>query len=44
MIAPFIESGETRTQLEAIIAEENRHIERLKEFMEKGEEALVPAR
>ena len=44
MIAPFIESGETRAQLEAIIAEENRHIARLKQFMEKGEEALVSAR
>jgi rubrerythrin len=44
MIAPFIESGDTRTQLEAIIAEENRHIARLKQFMEKGEEALVSAR
>jgi rubrerythrin len=44
MIAPFVESGETRTQLEAIIAEENRHIERLKQFMKKGEAALVSAR
>ena len=44
MIAPFIESSEARTQLEAIIAEENRHIARLKQFMEKGEEALASAR
>jgi rubrerythrin len=44
MVAPFIESGEARTQLQAIIAEENRHIARLKEFMEKGEEVLVSAR
>jgi rubrerythrin len=44
MIAPFIENGETRTQLEAIIAEENRHIERLKQFMERGEEQLVSVR
>jgi rubrerythrin len=44
MIAPFIESGEARTQLQVIIAEENRHIARLKEIMEKGEEVLVSAR
>jgi len=34
MIAPFVEEGGTRAQLEAIIAEENRHIERLTEFLE----------
>jgi len=44
MIAPFIESGETRTRLEAIIAEENRHIARLKQFVEKGEEETVSIR
>jgi rubrerythrin len=44
MIAPFIEDGETRTHLDAIIAEENRHIKRLKQFIEKGKEtfAFVP--
>lgn len=44
MIAPFVEQGETRTRLESIIAEENRHIARLKQFMEKGAEAAVEAR
>jgi rubrerythrin len=44
LIAPFVEDGETRRDLETIIAEENRHIERLKQFMAAGEEILVPAR
>jgi rubrerythrin len=44
MIAPFIEDGETRTHMEAIIAEENRHIKRLKQFIEKGEETLASVR
>lgn len=44
MIAPFIERDETRTHLESIIAEENRHIARLKQFMEKGAEAAVEVR
>jgi rubrerythrin len=44
LIAPFIEDGETRRHLEAIITEENRHIERLKQVMAKGEEILAPAR
>jgi rubrerythrin len=34
LIAPFVEEGGTRAQLEAIIAEENRHIERLTGFLE----------
>jgi rubrerythrin len=39
MIAPFVEEQGTRAQLEAIIAEENRHIERLTEFLE----SMAPA-
>jgi rubrerythrin len=34
MIAPFVEEQGTRAQLEAIIAEENLHIERLTEFLQ----------
>lgn len=34
MIAPFVEEQGPRAQLEAIIAEENRHIERLTEFLQ----------
>jgi rubrerythrin len=44
MIAPFMKSGETRTHLDSIIAEENRHIARLKQFLEKGAAAAVEAR
>ena len=32
LIAPFIEDEETRGHVQRIIAEENRHIERLREF------------
>jgi rubrerythrin len=44
MVAPFIEDGETRTHLETIIAEENRHIARLKDFNPKSMNAAIPAR
>jgi len=43
MIAPFIEDPETRTHLQTIIAEENRHISRLKDFIAKSERAALPA-
>jgi rubrerythrin len=43
MIAPFIEDGETRAHLQAIIAEENRHISRLRDFIAKSEAAAMPA-
>lgn len=36
LIAPFTEDGETRGHLQRIIAEENRHIERLREFKKAG--------
>ncbi|UCH23654.1 MAG: ferritin family protein [Deltaproteobacteria bacterium] len=39
MLESFIENEETLRQLKEIIAEENRHIERLKEFLEKEVEA-----
>jgi rubrerythrin len=39
MIAPFVEEAGTRAQLEAIIAEENKHIERLTEILE----SMAPA-
>jgi rubrerythrin len=42
MIAPFIEDGKTRTHLQAIIAEENRHIARLRDFLAKSERAALP--
>jgi rubrerythrin len=42
MIAPFIEDPETRTHLQTIIAEENRHIARLKGFIAKNERAALP--
>jgi rubrerythrin len=38
MLEPFIENEETLQQLKEIIAEENRHIERLKEFLENEAE------
>jgi rubrerythrin len=34
MITPFVEEAGSRAQLAAIIAEENKHIERLTEFLE----------
>jgi rubrerythrin len=43
MIAPFIEDGSTRTHLQTIVAEENRHISRLREFASKSERAALPA-
>jgi rubrerythrin len=36
LIAPFIEDEKTRGHLQRIIAEENRHIERLREFKKAG--------
>jgi len=42
MITPFIEDSETRTHLQDIIAEENRHIARLKDFIAEGERASPP--
>jgi len=44
MVAPFIEDGEMRIHLETIIAEENRHIARLKDFNPKSMKAAIPAR
>ena len=44
MIAAFVEDGKTRAHLQSIIAEENRHIARLKQVMEKGVEAAVEVR
>jgi rubrerythrin len=44
MVAPFIEDGETRTHLETIIAEENRHIARLRDFNPKNLKVALPAR
>lgn len=43
MIAPFIEDGKTHRHLQDIIAEENRHIARLKDFIANGERASLPA-
>jgi rubrerythrin len=42
MISPFIEDSETHTHLQDIIAEENRHIARLKDFIAEGERASLP--
>jgi len=42
MIAPFIEDSDTRTHLQTIIAEENRHIKRLRDFIAKSDEAALP--
>jgi rubrerythrin len=36
LIAPFIEDEETRGHLQRVIAEEKRHIDRLREFKEAG--------
>jgi rubrerythrin len=44
MVAPFIEDGETRTHLETIIAEENRHIAHLRDFNPESMNAAIPAR
>jgi len=44
MIAPFIEDSETRTHLQTIIAEENRHISRLRDFSPKSEAAAMSVR
>jgi rubrerythrin len=44
MIAPFVDDGPTRTQLQAIIAEENRHISRLRDFIARSERAALPVR
>ena len=38
MLEPFIEDGDTLEQLKEIIAEENRHIERLQELLERKAE------
>jgi rubrerythrin len=43
MIAPFIEDREARTHLQAIIAEENRHIARLRDFVAKSERVAISA-
>jgi rubrerythrin len=43
MVVPFIEDPETRAHMQTIIAEENRHISRLKGFIAKGERTAVPA-
>lgn len=43
MIAPFIEDPATRAHLQTIIAEENRHISRLNDFIAKREPAALPA-
>jgi rubrerythrin len=44
MIMPFIEDGGTRAHLQTIIAEENRHIARLQQFLKKDEKTVVVAR
>lgn len=44
MVAPFIEDGETRSHLETIIAEENRHISRLRDFNPKSLKVALPVR
>jgi rubrerythrin len=36
LIAPFVEDEETRGHLQRIIVEENRHIDRLREFKKTG--------
>jgi rubrerythrin len=40
MLEPFIEDEETLQQLKEIIAEENRHIERLQELLENKAEVI----
>lgn len=44
MIAPFVEDGATRVHLQTIIAEENRHIARLKDFNPKRLKVALPVR
>lgn len=44
MISPFIEDGATRTHLQTVIAEENRHIARLRDFIVKSERAALRVR
>jgi rubrerythrin len=44
MLSPFIEDRKTRTHLETIVAEENRHIARLREFIANSERAALPVR
>jgi rubrerythrin len=44
MLAPFIEDGETRVHLQAIIAEEKRHISRLRDLIPEGERATLAVR
>jgi rubrerythrin len=43
MIAPFIEDSATRAHLQTIIAEEHRHIKRLRDFSAESEQAALPA-
>jgi rubrerythrin len=42
MIAPFIEDSQTRANLQEIIAEEKRHISRLRDFIATSERAALP--
>jgi rubrerythrin len=44
MIAPFIGDSATRTQLQTIIAEENRHIDRLRDFTAPSARAALKVR
>jgi rubrerythrin len=41
MLQPFIHDKRTLEQLDAIIAEENRHIERLNEFLQSETESII---
>jgi rubrerythrin len=41
MLQPFIHDKGTLEQLDAIIAEENRHIERLQEFLQSESESTI---
>lgn len=42
MITPFIEDPGTRAHLQTIVAEETRHISRLRDFIAKSERAALP--
>jgi rubrerythrin len=42
MIAPFIEDSQTRANLQEIIAEEKRHIARLRDFIATSARATLP--
>lgn len=42
MIAPFIEDSQTRANLQEIIAEEKRHISRLRDFIATSARATLP--